>query len=224
MTRRVAVLRPEPGNAATVARVRAAGLEAMALPLFAVRSLDWVVPAPAAHDALLFTSANAVRRGGQALTALRSLPVFAVGEKTAAAARLAGFDVMATGDDNATAILSIARTHGYHRMLHVGARERALVVADPVTAAIAVYASDALPVEQGAIAQLAGTVALLHSARAARRFAELVETAGIARREIAVSAISHAVADAAGTGWAGLAIATRPDDETLIAAARSLSD
>ena len=224
MTRQVAVLRPEPGNAATIARVTAAGLEAISLPLFAVHALDWAAPDPAAHDALLLTSANAIRLGGQALAALRSLPVFAVGDKTAAAARLAGFDVMATGDSNAIAILSIARSQGYHRVLHIGARERSFAVADPVTAAIAVYASDALPVGQGALGQLAGTVALLHSARAARHFGALVDAAGIARGTIAVSAISQAVAASAGLGWAGLAVAASPDDEALIAAARSLTD
>jgi uroporphyrinogen-III synthase len=37
MTRSLAVLRPEPGNAATAARIEARGLTAIRLPLFEMR-------------------------------------------------------------------------------------------------------------------------------------------------------------------------------------------
>ena len=42
--RRVLVLRPEPGASATVERARARGLDAFAVPLFAIEPLDWDVP------------------------------------------------------------------------------------------------------------------------------------------------------------------------------------
>ena len=79
MSRAVAVLRPEPGNAATATRVEAAGLAAIRLPLFAVRALDWTPPDPAAFDALILTSANTPRLAGPGIDSLASLPVFAVG-------------------------------------------------------------------------------------------------------------------------------------------------
>ena len=64
MSRPLAVLRPEPGNGATAARIEELGFRAIRLPLFAVRALAWTMPDAADHDALLLTSANAVRFGG----------------------------------------------------------------------------------------------------------------------------------------------------------------
>ena len=46
----------------------------------------------------MLTSANAIRHGGAGLERLRSLPVHAVGEATAAAAREAGFAVAGIGE------------------------------------------------------------------------------------------------------------------------------
>ena len=95
--RRVLVLRPEPGATATLRRARERGLEAEAVPLFEVEPVEWSVPDPSDFDALLLTSANAVRHGGPGLQALRELPVHAVGEATARAAREAGFAVATIG-------------------------------------------------------------------------------------------------------------------------------
>src|SRR5204862_3541714 len=96
--RRVIVLRPEPGASATVGRARRRGIEAVALPLFETEPIAWEAPDPARFDALLLTSANAVRLGGDQLDALRALPVHAVGEATAYAAREAGFEVASISD------------------------------------------------------------------------------------------------------------------------------
>ena len=123
MTRLLAVLRPEPGNAATAARIEALGLRAIRLPLFAVRALDWIRPDPATHDALVLTSANAIRFGGAGLAVIRHLPVLAVGPKTAEIARAAGFDVMAVGDGDAAALIALAEARGIDRALHL-ARSR----------------------------------------------------------------------------------------------------
>ena len=219
MTRPLAVLRPEPGNTATADRVEALGLQAIRLPLFAVRALSWTPPDPADHDALLLTSANALRFGGLDLADLLSLPVLAVGEKTAEAARLAGFDVMAAGNADAAAMLVLASARGLSRVLHLGGRDRAIEPHGPVTRAIPVYASEEVPVTAERIERLRRATALLHSARAAVRLAALVDTRGIARSEIAIAALSPAVSAAAGTGWANIAIASAPTDAALIAAA-----
>ena len=219
MTRPLAVLRPEPGNTATADRVEALGLQAIRLPLFAVRALRWPPPDPADHDALLLTSANALRFGGLNLADLLSLPVLAVGEKTAEAARLAGFDVMAAGNADAAAMLVLASARGLSRVLHLAGRDRAIEPHGPVTRAIPVYASEEVPVAAEWIEQLRGATALLHSARAAARLGALIDAHGIARSEIAIAALSPAVSAAAGTGWANIAIASAPTDAALIAAA-----
>lgn len=222
MSRRVAVLRPEPGNAATCARARAAGLDVTALPLFVVEPLPWIPPDPAEHDALLLTSANSVRHAGAGLSAFARLPVLAVGAATADAARMAGLDVMMAGSHDAAALIADSGAR-WHRLLHLGGRETTIAAGGIVTRSILVYASVARPVDDAAIAGLAGAVPLLHSARAAATFAALADRAGLDRATMAVAAISDAVAVAAGAGWAAVAIAPAPTDAALIAAAARLA-
>jgi uroporphyrinogen-III synthase len=220
VTTPIAVLRPEPGNAATVARVTAAGWQVIALPLFAVHPLTWTGPDPADFDGVLFTSANAVRHGGPGLERLKRLPAFAVGENSATVARAAGFDVMASGAGDAAAILAEAGRLGYRRLLHLAGQERSI----DISGAIAVYASEPVTVAVTQVAALAGAIAFLHSARAAERLAELVDSAEMARDALALVAISPAVAQAAGTGWRAVATAAAPRDDAMIAAARTLLD
>ena len=204
------VLRPEPGNAATAARIEALGLAAIRLPLFAVRPLAWTPPDPASYDALLLTSANAVRHAGAGLDALRGLPVVTVGEATARAARAAGLAVETVGNaDVASAVQASGRT----RPLHLAGREH--VPAGATT--IAVYAAEEVPIVDASA--LSGSVALVHSARAGRRLTELVERDAIA--DLRVACISEAVRSA-GPDAPG-AVAVRPDDTSLVALAARLA-
>lgn len=218
--RTVAVLRPEPGNRATIARLADAGVDAVSLPLFAVQALDWSLPDPASFDALVLTSANAVRWAGDGLSALRGLPVHAVGQATATAARDAGFDIMATGDADADALLAAMARAGISRALHLGGRESMITPGQGAGAivrqSIPVYASEPVPVPARALAALAGGVALLHSPRAARRLATLMDAAGFARSLITIAALSPAVAMAAGGGWSAIWSASVPSDEALV--------
>ena len=221
--RTLAVLRPEPGNAATVARARAAGFTTLSLPMFAVRAIAWDAPDPARHDALILTSANPVRFGGVGLAGLRHLPVFAVGAHTARAARDAGFDVMATGDTDGAALVALAAARGVSRALYVTGRDRTLDAGGPIDAVLPVYDSAVLPIDRVALETLVGTTALLHSARAARQLRALIENAGIDRACIAIAAFSPVIDQAAGPGWAARAVAATPDDAALFAAIRALA-
>jgi uroporphyrinogen-III synthase len=208
----VLVLRPEPGNARTCAALIAAGLEPVALPLFAAVPVAWSPPDPAAYDALLLTSAQAVRLAGKGLARVAGLPVVAVGAATAAAARAAGLDVAIVGDGDAAA--AVSRAGKFPRLLHLAGREH---VAQPGAAATSVvYASEALPVAQETLAAAIDAVAMLHSARAAQRFALLSKD--LARQRIGIAALSPAIAAAAGPGWRRVIVADRPDDHALIQA------
>lgn len=224
MSRAIAVLRPEPGNAATAAAIEALGLTAIRLPLFEVHAIDWTPPDAARFDALLLTSANAPRHAGVGLAALRTLPVHAVGDATAAAARDAGLDVVAVGESDGVALVAAAAANGVERALLLGGRDRAVERHSIIAETIAVYASEPIAVALEALDQLAGSVVLIHSARAARRVADLVDRAGIDRRTVRIAAISAAAADAAGGDWERIAAAAAPDDAALIALARSLAD
>jgi uroporphyrinogen-III synthase len=224
MSRAIAVLRPEPGNAATAAAIEVLGLIAIRLPLFEVRAIDWAPPDVTRFDALLLTSANAPRHAGPGLATLRGLPVHAVGDATAAAARDAGLEVVAVGDRDGAALVAAAAASGVRRGLLLGGRDRA-VASDPIiAAAIAVYASDPVAVPIEALDQLAGSVVLVHSPRAARRVADLIDRAGVDRRTVRLAAISAAAADAAGGDWESVAVAASPDAAALIALARTLAD
>ena len=220
MSRTLAVLRPEPGNAATAARATAAGYAVLRLPLFAVVPLDWPLPDAREHDALVLTSANTVRAAGAALASLATLPVIAVGEQTAIAARAAGLSVAATGSSDATALAALLATRGISHALHLGGRERTPV--DGVTRAIAVYASEPRAVAHADLAGLAGSVALLHSARAATRLGMLLDSAEMPRAHVAIGAFSAAIATAAGSGWRAVVVAAAPSDAALFAAIDAL--
>lgn len=213
------VLRPEPGNAATASRLAAIGVRVRCCPLFAVRPLAWTPPDPTKFDALLLTSANAVRHAGPDLARLAGLPVLAVGPATARGAEAAGLRVAVTGASDAAALLAEARERGWRVPLHLtGAGYDPL----PGVTAIPVYASEPLPVPAAEVAAWPGHVALLHSPRAAARFAALVDAASQAG--IAIAALSPAVAQAAGPGWTACAIADAPRDEALVDAAAALID
>ena len=217
--RRVLVLRPEPGASATLRRARERGLEAEAVPLFEIEPVGWSVPDAREFDALLLTSTNAVRHGGPGLQALRKLPVHAVGEATARAARDAGFEVATIGDWDVDRLLasidanvSLLHLCGEHRTVPDEPRQ-------PITA-VPVYRARARGgVDIGAAA---GSVALIHSSRAGARFAELVDAQAIDRRSITIAAISQAAAGSAGSGWAAIETAASPTDDALLALAERL--
>jgi uroporphyrinogen-III synthase len=213
--RRLVVLRPEPGNAATAARAVAAGYAVLRLPLFTVLPLAWAAPDPHDHDALVLTSANAVRHAGAALARFAALPAIAVGEQTAAAARDAGFAVVAVGSSDAAALATMLAERGVSRALHLGGRDHAAVAG--VLHAVAVYASEPANVAPADLAAVAGQVALLHSPRAARRLAALLDGGGVARADVTLGAFSPAIAAAAGTGWRAVAVAATPSDAALFA-------
>lgn len=221
MTRRVAVLRPEPGNRATVAALSEAGLEAIALPLFEIVPVAWTPPDPAAHDGLLLTSANALRYAGPALGRFAALPVFAIGAATAVEAHRAGLDLVATGSDGIAEIVATAVAGGHRRLLHLAGRDRVPTPAG-VSAVVTVYESREIDRTPADLRPIEGGVAVLHSPRAARRLVALAET--IDRGTVRLAALSSAIAEAAGTGWAEIAVAATRDDAALVALARRLAD
>jgi uroporphyrinogen-III synthase len=213
----ILVLRPEPGASETVRRLRDSGLEAISVPLFVVQPLEWELPDPARFDALLLTSANAVRHGGEQLVKLRGLPVHAVGEATAKAAREAGFDISSSGDAGVDRLLGSIDQE--LRLLHLcGTDRREPAGARQQITAVAVY--QATPVGQPDLGSARGSVALIHSPRAGTRFGELIGASD--RPTIAVAAISDAAAQAVGDGWKACEAAAQPNEEALLALAARL--
>lgn len=227
MTRRaVVVLRPRPGADATAARATGMGLDTVVAPIFRYAAVPWQPPV-AGHDALMLTSAAAARLGGPGLARYHGLPLFAVGSATAAAARAAGFRDVRAGQADAAALLGQIAAAGFARVLHLAGRDfRAVDLPGLRIDRQIVYAAD--PVDGLAPAAVgvlqSGAIALVHSPRAAAHFAGLAARAGLAPAAIAIAAISPAAAQAAGAGWAAIAIADTPSDAGILAAAARLCD
>ena len=206
------IVRPQPGADESAAKAQALGLEPIVAPLFEMRPLAWTPPDPAGFGAILLTSANAPRLGGEGLKPFLGLPCYAVGEATAAAARAAGFADVRTGPSDGAALAAMAESDGARSLLHLGGRDH--VALDRVTH-VALYASEpagALPPD------LEEAVVLLHSPRAAARFAALAGNRG----KFTIAAISAQTAEAAGGGWRKAAIASAPRDEALLELAAKL--
>ena len=211
--RKLLLLRPEPGLSASAERARAMGLHTICRPLFRVEPVAWQAPDPAEFDALLLTSANAVRLGGPEIAKLASLPVHAVGDATAEAARDAGFRVETIGGGNAVDLL--ARLPRTSRLLHVAGEDHRHIGDRPIERRIAYRAA---AIENPRLPPLEGLVAAVHSPRAGNRLSELAEV----RRATAIAAISAAAADACGGGWERIEVADQPNDNRLLALAARL--
>jgi len=212
--RKLLLLRPEPGLSQSAERAAELGLEIVACPLFRIEPVRWTAPDPSAYDALLLTSANAVRQAGPQLEAVGGLSAYAVGAATAEAARTAGLHVEAVGRSDIVALL--ADTPGSLKLLHLAGEDRREVDSSHVIDRITVYRSAAI--DNPDLPLLGGLVAAIHSPRAGARLAELA--AG--RDRTAIAAISKAAAEACGPGWERVEVATAPDDESLLAVAAML--
>jgi uroporphyrinogen-III synthase len=98
----VLVTRPHPDDEATAASLRARGFEVLLAPMLRFEPVAFHDDEDARYGAVIVTSANALRGIAPHLagSGLLKLPLFAVGEHTASAARSAGFShVMAANGD-----------------------------------------------------------------------------------------------------------------------------
>ena len=106
---RVLVTRAMPEAEETASQLHALGHEVLIAPLRTVEDVPTPFPEPR-PDAVIATSRNALRHGGPVPAGWRGLPLFCVGEKTAEAAREAGFShVTPAGGDAAALQVMIAK-------------------------------------------------------------------------------------------------------------------
>jgi uroporphyrinogen-III synthase len=102
----VLVTRPQPDDEATAAALHARGFEVLRAPMLRFEPVMFRDDEDAAYGAVIVTSANALRAIASQLAGSRlvKLPLFAVGEHTAAAAREAGFTSVMTAKGDASAL------------------------------------------------------------------------------------------------------------------------
>ena len=180
--RRIWVTRASPGAEATAGRLEALGLTPLVDPLLAVRDLGAEIDLTGVA-ALAFTSVNGVAAFARACSD-RARRVFAVGDRTAAAARDAGFAQVASagGDVETLAALIVGEAASLDgAVLHPGALEPAGDLLAPLIAAglsarrVALYESVARDPAPSTLAALGDLEAvLLHSPRAARKLSEVL--------------------------------------------------
>ena len=218
----ILILRPQPGADETAARALVLGLTPVIAPLFSVGPLPWVAPDPADFDAVMLTSANAARHGGDGLAPFLHLPCFATGEASATAAREAGFVDVRPGPSDGAALLETMATEGVRTAFHPCGRDRIELHHERVRLAdLPVYDAEPVrrlpPEAEAALPNRA--LVLIHSPRAGRLFAELYNGE---RAFVALAAISEAAAAAAGEGWRFVSVATQPRDQALLELAAKL--
>lgn len=218
---RVLVTRPAPDAASFAAALRLRGMTPILSP---VMRLDFNRPPPPLDgvSAIAFTSANGVRAMAPLAERASRMPVFAVGEMTAVAARQAGYSAVerANGDVTSLIELIVARHDRAGAVLHPVGRDMAGDLADALGAR-GIKARKAILYEAKPIAALSAEARMalregplvwvtLFSPRSARLFLDQVSCAGLtsALKMASAACLSQSVAAAAGAAtWGALRVA-----------------
>src|SRR5436305_937552 len=102
----ILVTRPEPDNETTAAALRAKGFAVLLAPMLRFEPVAFHDDTEARYGAVIVSSANALRaiKSDLAGSRLLTLPLFAVGERSAEAARRAGFGDVAVAGGTAAAL------------------------------------------------------------------------------------------------------------------------
>lgn len=231
---RVLITRAQPDADTFAAKLDAADIGSVIAPIFSVRPTTDIPPEMEDVSGLLMTSANGVRAFA-ALCPERDLPVYAVGDATARAARAAGFDDVVSADGDVVDLAALVRrladpTKG--ALLHPAGRERAgdlrvllgqfgFTVRREVIYRAAV--AEVLPTEaMYALREGVLDGAAFFSPRTADAFVTLVKDAGLASNcaDLVAFCLSQAVSNALAEApeapvWRERAVAMRPTGDDL---------
>ncbi|MPY68769.1 MAG: hypothetical protein GEU92_01645 [Alphaproteobacteria bacterium] len=229
--RGVLITRPAADAGPLADAVATRGLDPVLAPLLEIRETGDTVTLDGVQSVLL-TSANGARALAGA-TPRRDVPVLAVGDATAAAARAAGFAHVQGAGGDVAALAGLVRDicdAGAGALLHVSGHDVAGDLAGMlagygfiVNRAVLYRAEPAAALPENARAALAAGhvgAALFFSPRTAQSFVKLAEQAGVggACREVAALCLSDAVAEALrAPGWSEIRVADRPDLDALLA-------
>jgi uroporphyrinogen-III synthase len=231
----ILVTRPYPDNEATASALRERGYGALLAPMLRFEAIAGGGDLDAGTDAVIVTSANAFRAIDLADHALLALPVYAVGEHTAEAARAAGFGKVISAGGDATALRDLLHAHVRAKKLKKTARLTYLAGADLsrdlagelATAGLDVVtrttyrmvALSTLPRAALDAFSANGVEAILHySARTARAFVEAVRGAGIEISALSVPQCcisANLAAILRDAGATRLQVAAMPDEKAL---------
>ncbi len=223
----VLVTRPEPGAGETAAALRALGHVPVLAPVLRIEPM--IIAAPRHVAAIAITS-------GQALaglpSALRALPLYAVGDASARRAFEAGFRWVESAGGTARDLARLMADRlppGAAVLLASGVGNGLDLASDLRAAGLRVsrrVAYRTVPAETLAIAAIAALEAdevdfvLIFSPVSARRFVALVQGAGVEpglRRVMAIAISAAAAAPLAALSLRGVRIAMAPDQKHMLA-------
>jgi len=226
---RVLVTRPQPAGTRTAAKLVSKGYEPVLLPLSRTVALSFAVPA-GPFAALTVTSANAFHHmDTKQLKPFLRLPLFAVGQGTAQAARKAGFGSVIDGGGDAVRLAATMQRElpEKARILYLAGRVRQPVFEDQMRAAkLDMHVVDVYDTET-----IAYTAASLQTALGDAPFAAVMLYSGVAAtsfvdamrrveppfdKKTRFLCISLRVADRLPPVWrANALVADHPDEEGL---------
>lgn len=236
----VLVTRPLPDGETTAASLRARGFEVVTAPMLRFEPFGFGGEAGESYGGIIATSANAVRAVESQLAnrALLNLPLLAVGERTAATARAAGFANVISADGDAGAlrdlVVETAKAKKLKKkslLLYLAGediardlagelRERGFEVVTHI--AYRMVPAKSLPSEVVEGFAAGRIEAVLHySRRSARAFVEAARAGGVEISALALPqcCISAAVADIVrDAGATQVTVAARPDENALFEA------
>ena len=219
---RLLVTRPEADAARTAEALRARGHEAVLAPLLRIESVKAEFGGP--FDAVLMTSANAARAvaGHRRARELFSLRCLTVGDRSAEAARAAGFTRVESADGALPDLVRlVTQRHANGRLLYLAGEDRAGEFSSHGVAVETAVVYRAIAVEQlppdVAPAQFDGV--LHYSRRSATALLRLAERAGALNAVIGLAHYCLSAEVAAPLRAAGaerIAVAASPTESALL--------
>ncbi len=230
---RLMVTRPEPGATRTAAALEKLGHSVLVEPMLRLVFFDDVEIATAGLQAILVTSASAVRalEHRADYSRLAQLPVFAVGDASAKAARSAGFaETTSAGGavDDLVALIGRSLTPDAGPLLYAAGRDRTgdleqKLARHGFTVDLAiVYAAEPVtafsPAARDALVGREVDGAVFYSRRTAAQFCALLAAAApAAAAYMTAFCLSAAVAEPVGAaGFAKSIVAAEPTEQAML--------
>lgn len=228
---RVVVTRPQADSERTAAALEVLGHEVLVAPLMRVELV--AIDLAGTWSAIVITSANALPAIPATADGVKTLPVFAVGDRSAEAARRAGFAEVssANGDIKDLVRLVAARAAGAKApLLYLAGEDRsgdlvAQLAAHGIDVEMKVVyriVAEVFPPVLAAALESGDVDAVLHfSRRSAELFVEGARSSGVAgpAEDVRHLCLSSQVAEPL-AGASRIAVAARPEEAALVALLR----